>query len=54
MANVIIAQNAQAFREAPLPPLASDQVGVNSAPSSAAGGGVVVNASADAPGVTFL
>jgi len=51
MVNGMIAQNAQAFREPAPPSLTSDQAGVNSAPSLAAGGGGKGNASADAPGM---
>ena len=53
MANGMMAQNAQAFREPAPPLLASDEAGVNSAPSLAAGGGGVGNASAEAPGVVW-
>jgi hypothetical protein len=51
MANGIMAQNAQMFGEAPAPPSASAQVGVNDAPSSAGGVGGAAKASAEAHGV---
>jgi len=50
MANALIAQNAQAFREAPPLPLASDQVGVNNASGPAAEVGGAANGSGGAPG----
>jgi hypothetical protein len=52
MANNMIARNSREFREEPPPLHSNDAVGVNDAPSSAAGDGGVRSGPGDAPGVS--